>query len=107
MQCEVRKSELVAKLIAHTNVLQNSTDTLEQLECAFDNIKRKLFKELHGVVREQVFPAHPDTPMPQLDLDVDNKSGSAEAAAAGEDISGASSNGKAGLQSAESAVHAK
>jgi hypothetical protein len=36
---------------------QNSTETLEQLEHAFDNIKRKLFSELHEVVRQQVFPA--------------------------------------------------
>jgi hypothetical protein len=36
--------------------LQNSTDTLEALEHAFDDIKRKLFSELHEVVRKQVFP---------------------------------------------------
>jgi hypothetical protein len=40
--------------------LQNSTDTLEQLERAFDNIKRKLFWELHNIVRKQVFPAPMD-----------------------------------------------
>jgi hypothetical protein len=40
--------------------LQNSTDTLEQLERAFDNIKRKLFRELHNIVRKQVFPAPMD-----------------------------------------------
>lgn len=36
---------------------QNSTETLEKLEHAFDNIKRRLFSELHSVVREQIFPA--------------------------------------------------
>lgn len=37
--------------------LQNSTETLDQLERAFDNIKRRLFSELHNIVRQQVFPA--------------------------------------------------
>jgi hypothetical protein len=40
--------------------LQNSTDTLERLEHAFDNIKRRLFSELHSVVRKQIFPSQAD-----------------------------------------------
>ena len=55
--------------------MQNSTQTLEQLEHAFDNIKRKLFSELHEVVRQQVFPAHDATlPVPQIDIDVQDDS---------------------------------
>eukprot|EP01025_Chloroclados_australasicus_P020410 TRINITY_DN21511_c0_g1_i1.p2 TRINITY_DN21511_c0_g1~~TRINITY_DN21511_c0_g1_i1.p2 ORF type:complete len:196 (+),score=25.71 TRINITY_DN21511_c0_g1_i1:313-900(+) len=36
---------------------QNSTETLDRLEKAFDDIKRKLFSELHDIVRQQIFPA--------------------------------------------------
>eukprot|EP00892_Ulva_mutabilis_P003160 jgi/Ulvmu1/12845/UM098_0030.1 len=39
---------------------QNSTETLQQLEAAFDEIKEKLFTQLHQVVREQIFPPVPD-----------------------------------------------
>jgi arogenate dehydrogenase (NADP+) len=46
--------------------MQNSTETLEQLERAFDNIKRKLFHELHTIVREQVFPAPVAEEHPEL-----------------------------------------
>ena len=37
-------------------VMQNSMETLEALEHAFDDVKRQLFSELHKVVRKQVFP---------------------------------------------------
>lgn len=36
--------------------MQNSMETLEALEHAFDDVKRQLFSELHKVVRKQVFP---------------------------------------------------
>lgn len=39
-----------------THEVQNSTETLQQLEAAFDDVKEKLFTELHQVVREQIFP---------------------------------------------------
>ena len=44
--------------------MQHSTKTLEQLEHAFDNVKRKLFSELHDIVRQQVFPADASQPPP-------------------------------------------
>jgi arogenate dehydrogenase (NADP+), plant len=52
--------------------LQNSTETLEQLDHAFDNIKRKLFSEMHDLIRRQVFPAHSST---QAELKLSDGSG--------------------------------
>ena len=40
-------------------MLQNSTETLERLEHAFDDIKKKLFDRLHEAVRQQIFPLQP------------------------------------------------
>ncbi|CAG9462180.1 unnamed protein product [Pedinophyceae sp. YPF-701] len=34
---------------------QNATEELEKLEMAFDSVKRRLFDELHGVLRQQLF----------------------------------------------------
>lgn len=42
-------------------MLQNSTETLQQLEAAFDEVKKKLFTELHQIVREQIFPPEQKT----------------------------------------------
>lgn len=38
--------------------MQNSTQTLERLEHALDDVKKKLFDQLHEAVRQQIFPLH-------------------------------------------------
>lgn len=64
--------------------LQNSTETLEQLDHAFDNIKRKLFNELHDIVRQQVFPAHSSK---QSELKLSDGSGGDTGSESGEESS--------------------
>lgn len=64
--------------------LQNSTETLEQLDRAFDNIKRKLFNELHAIVRQQVFPAHSSK---QSELTLSDGSGGDTGSESGEESS--------------------
>jgi hypothetical protein len=40
-------------------VLQNATQMLEELERAFDSVKRQLFERLHDKLRDQLFPVMP------------------------------------------------
>ena len=37
---------------------QNSTETLEAMERSFDRTKKRLFDQLHNVLREQLFGDH-------------------------------------------------
>jgi hypothetical protein len=86
--------------------VQNSTDTLERLEHAFDNIKRRLFSELHSVVRAQIFPAagwNSNGPLqitasstPGDDHDAEHSSGSGSSS--GGDESGAAQNGREAMR---------
>lgn len=65
-------------------VVQNSTETLQQLEAAFDEVKEKLFTELHQVVREQIFP-----PVPKETLQLPENSSDSESHSDGASQSGA------------------
>ncbi len=71
-------------------MLQNATEMLEELERAFDSVKRQLFERLHDKLRDQLFPVMPYGYDQQYGESNSSDDGSEDESNKGESLNGSS-----------------